>query len=246
MARKGKPVESVAYMRTSTGTNVGEGKDREKRQRAAIEAYAKSAGYTITSDDWFYDAAVKGTDPVTARPGFGAVLDRIASDGVRTIIVESPDRFAQDLAMQLAGHDYLKNLGVALVPASAPDFFLEDTPTAVLVRQVLGAIAQFEKATIVAKLKAARDRKRERAGKCEGRSRIACAMRCRHRVGSIRSPDAVRPPSGGNTGFGECRRRQTSDRQGGAYRAEHRLNPKISPNRQLFMVPLSSCESIGG
>jgi hypothetical protein len=29
------------------------------------------------------------------------------------------------------------------------------------VRQVLGAIAQFDKATLVAKLKAARDRKRE-------------------------------------------------------------------------------------
>jgi hypothetical protein len=46
---------------------------------------------------------------------------------------------------------------------------VEDTPTAVLVRQVLGAIAQFEKATLVAKLKAARDRKRVAAGKCEGR-----------------------------------------------------------------------------
>jgi hypothetical protein len=33
------------------------------------------------------------------------------------------------------------------IPASAPDFFLEDTPTAMLVRQVLGAIAQFDKAT---------------------------------------------------------------------------------------------------
>ena len=75
--------------------------------------------------------------------------------------------------MQLAGHDYLKDLGVSLIPASAPDFFLEDTPTAVLVRQVLGAIAQFDKATIVAKLKAARDRKREATGKCEGRKRYA-------------------------------------------------------------------------
>ena len=51
----------------------------------------------------------------------------------------------------------------------APDFFVEDAPTAVLVRQVLGAIAQFEKAALVAKLKAARDRKRVAAGKCEGR-----------------------------------------------------------------------------
>ena len=33
----------------------------------------------------------------------------------------------------------------------------------------LGAVAQFEKASLVAKLKAARDRKRTRDGKCEGR-----------------------------------------------------------------------------
>jgi len=37
-----------------------------------------------------------------------------------------------------------------------------------LVRQVLGAIAQFDKATMVAKLKAARDRKRKVTGKVEG------------------------------------------------------------------------------
>jgi hypothetical protein len=57
----------------------------------------------------------------------------------------------------------LKALGIAIIPASAPDFFTEDTPTAVLVRQVLGAIAQFEKASSVAK------RKREREGRCEAR-----------------------------------------------------------------------------
>src|SRR4029453_11986964 len=96
------------------------------------------------------------------------MLSRVVSNGARTIIVESPDRFARDLAVQLAGHDMLKSHGIALIPASAPDFFVEDTPTAVLVRQVLGAIAQFEKASTVAKLKAARDRKRARDGKCEG------------------------------------------------------------------------------
>jgi DNA invertase Pin-like site-specific DNA recombinase len=39
----------------------------------------------------------------------------------------------------------------------------------VLVRQVLGAIAQFEKASLVAKLKAARDRKTAQGIKCGGR-----------------------------------------------------------------------------
>ena len=70
--------------------------------------------------------------------------------------MESPDRFARDLAVQLAGHDMLKSLGISIIPASAPEFFTEDTPTAVLVRQVLGAISQFEKASAVAKLAAAR------------------------------------------------------------------------------------------
>jgi DNA invertase Pin-like site-specific DNA recombinase len=174
MASKQKQrIEAVAYMRTSSAANVGSDKDSEKRQRAAIEGFARSAGYTVADDDWFYDAAVKGADPVTARPGFAAMLDRIAGNGVRVIIVESPDRFARDLAVQLAGHDYLKQLGIALIPASAPDFFTEDTPTAVLVRQVLGAIAQFDKATLVAKLRAARERKRDADGKCEGRKAYA-------------------------------------------------------------------------
>lgn len=165
--------EAVGYMRTSSATNVGADKDSEKRQRAAIEAYAADAGYEIAPADWFYDASVKGTDPVTARPGFTAMLDRIAGNGVRTIIVESPDRFARDLTVQLAGHDYLKRLGVMLIPATAPDHFLEDTPTAILVRQVLGAIAEFEKTTLVAKLRAARDRKKAVTGKCSGRKSYA-------------------------------------------------------------------------
>jgi hypothetical protein len=50
--------------------------------------------------------------------------------------------------------------GVSLIPTTAPDYFTEDTPTARLVRQVLGAISEFEKASLVAKLKAARDRRR--------------------------------------------------------------------------------------
>jgi hypothetical protein len=40
--------------------------------------------------------------------------------------------------VQLTSHDFLRSLGIALIPATAPDFFTEDTPTAVLVRQVLG------------------------------------------------------------------------------------------------------------
>jgi len=48
-------------------------------------------------------------------------------------------------------------------------FFTTDTPTAVLVRQVLGAISQFEKASLVAKLRAAREHKVAAGGRGSGR-----------------------------------------------------------------------------
>ena len=169
MAKELKP--AVAYLRTSSAANVGADKDSDKRQRAAIEAYAKRAGFTLVAE--YYDKAVSGADRIDDRPGFREMLQHLASNGAKTIIVESPDRFARDLAVQLAGHDMLKALGILIIPASAPDFFTEDTPTAVLVRQVLGAIAQFEKASSVAKLAAARKRKRESEGRCEGRKPLS-------------------------------------------------------------------------
>lgn len=167
---KKAPIKAVGYMRTSSAANVGRDKDSDKRQKAAIAGFAAANGFEVV--EWYYDAAVSGADHVTTRPGFVVMLNRLLANGAKTIIVESPDRFARDLAVQLAGHDMLKAEGIALIPASAPEFFSEDTPTAVLVRQVLGAISQFEKATMVAKLAAARKRKRELNGKCEGRKSI--------------------------------------------------------------------------
>jgi DNA invertase Pin-like site-specific DNA recombinase len=163
----GKGLKAVAYLRTSSKTNVGPDKDSDKRQLAAINRYAKRAGYEIV--DIFYDAAVSGADPINERPAFAHMLERLLGNGARTIIVESPDRFARDLIQQLLGHDLLKARGIALIAASSPQHFLEDTPTAVLIRQVLGGVAEFEKTTLVAKLKAARDRKRKATGKCGGR-----------------------------------------------------------------------------
>jgi DNA invertase Pin-like site-specific DNA recombinase len=171
MAQHRKTVEAFAYLRTSSASNVGPDKDSDKRQRAAIAAFAKAHGYQIVVE--FYDAAVSGADPIAERPGFKAMLDKIAGNGVRCILVESPDRFARDLMVQLVGHDRLKALGVSLIPTTAPDFFTEDTPTARLVRQVLGAIAEFEKASLVKKLKAARDRRKVETGKCGGRKSYA-------------------------------------------------------------------------
>jgi DNA invertase Pin-like site-specific DNA recombinase len=160
-------VPAVAYLRTSSAANVGADKDSERRQREAIQAFAKRAGYEIVAE--FYDAAVSGADAIHARAGFAAMLKRIEGNGVRTIVVETASRFARDLMVQEVGYAMLKERGIELIAADSPQSFIDDTPTARLVRQVLGAIAEFDKAMTVAKLRGARERKRATGVKVEGR-----------------------------------------------------------------------------
>src|SRR4051812_1860471 len=114
-------------------------------------------------------AAVSGADHIDQRPGFTAMLKRIEGNGVRTILVETANRFARDLMVQEVGYAMLKERGIELIAADSPHSFIEDTPTARLIRQVLGAVAEFDKAMTVAKLRGARDRKRATGVKVEGR-----------------------------------------------------------------------------
>jgi DNA invertase Pin-like site-specific DNA recombinase len=118
----------------------------------------------------FYDAAVSGGDSFEARPGFAEMLQAIAGNGVRTIIVETANLFARDPMLQEVGFARLKELGIELIAADNPNAFVDDGPTSKLIRQVLGAVAEFDKSTIVAKLLQARQRKRRATGKkVEGR-----------------------------------------------------------------------------
>jgi DNA invertase Pin-like site-specific DNA recombinase len=162
-----KKIPAVAYLRTSSATNVGPDKDSDKRQRAAIAAYANKAGIRIV--EIYYDEAVSGADHIETRPGFKAMLERLLSNGVRTIVVETANRFARDLMVQEVGYAMLKGRGIELIAADRPDAFLDDTPTSVMIRQILGSVSQFEKAMLVSKLRGARERKKAITGKCGGR-----------------------------------------------------------------------------
>lgn len=158
---------AVAYYRTSSATNVGADKDSEARQRAAVQAYAAAHSITIVHE--FYDAAVKGSESVENRPGFAEMVAYMSSNGARHILIETANRFSRDLIVQETGYAYLKSLGFTLIAVDDDDAFTSDTPTAVLIRQILGAVAQFEKASLVAKLAGARMRKRNAGGHSDGR-----------------------------------------------------------------------------
>ena len=163
----------IAYEATNHGgkswrePNIGTDKDSEKRQRHAIQGFAKRAGFEIV--DEFYDAAVSGADPIETRAGFAALLDRIEANGVRTVIVEDASRFARELMAQELGITLLISRGVRLLTASGDDLTASDDPTRKMMRQIAGAFAEYEKARLVHKLRHARERVRQELGKCEGR-----------------------------------------------------------------------------
>ena len=86
------------------------------------------------------------------------MLKAVLGNGVRTILVETANRFARDLIVQETGYQYLKSQSIELIAVDSPGAFLDDTPTAKLIRQVLGAVAEFEKSALVARLAGGRKR----------------------------------------------------------------------------------------
>ncbi len=158
---------AVAYLRVSGKAQVhGDG---FPRQRATVQRFAKANRLTIVGE--FRDGGVKGATDLEHREGLAALLDTIESDGVKVVLVERADRLARDLMVSEIILGQFRDLGVRVITAdSGVDLTVNDEdPTRTLIRQVLGAVAQFEKSVIVLKLRAARDRVRKSNGRCEGR-----------------------------------------------------------------------------
>jgi DNA invertase Pin-like site-specific DNA recombinase len=154
-------VEAFGYLRVSgRGQLAGDG---FPRQREAIQRYADAHGIKIAR--WFEERAVCGATEWEHRPAWSEMVQKL--NGVRTIIVEKVERLARDLGVQEWILRDLKQRAVTLVSATEED--LDADPTRVLFRQMLGAIAQYDRAMTVLKLRAARKRVKAATGRCEGR-----------------------------------------------------------------------------
>lgn len=166
MARQAAP--ALAYFRTSSAANVGEGKDSVPRQREAVQRYAKAAGFSIEAE--YRDEAVSGEDHIEDRPGFAALLDAIEGNGVRTVLVEDGSRFARSMLASELGILLLRERGVRLVTASGDDLTDDSDEMREAMRQIATTFAQVEKKRLVKKLRHARDQKSAELGRrVEGR-----------------------------------------------------------------------------
>jgi DNA invertase Pin-like site-specific DNA recombinase len=165
-------MKAFGYIRVSSKGQVdGDGPDR---QRESIEKFCATHFLPESGLQVFFEAGVSGTVESMDRPKFAEMISVIESlPGVRCcIVVERLDRLARDLMISefLLAECRKRNIPVYAADQNDLRDMASDggDPTRVLLRQILGALAQWEKSALVMKLRKARDRKRLETGRCEG------------------------------------------------------------------------------
>lgn len=151
------------YIRVSSKGQV-EG-DGPERQRLACANFCIAHNLTIVQN--FFDAHTGASED---RPAFTEMLQAIqhnhanaeGDQRIQAVVIERMDRLARDL---MASEFLLRELRTMDVKLFATDQgTLDDMasndvdPTRILIRQIMGALAQWEKCTLVKKLRAAQMR----------------------------------------------------------------------------------------
>ena len=167
-------------MRTSTLQNVGVGKDSGVRQEKSCREYAKSNGYSVK--EIFYDKGVSGSTNVYTRDAFMELYMYCTENEIRHIIVEKIDRFSREVLTQEIALKQINRDGFHLISASNGD--VDETTESKLVRQIMGAVSEYEASAIATRLQIAKERKAKQnkqngittidgKGKCGGRPSYA-------------------------------------------------------------------------
>ena len=155
--------KAFAYLRVS-GKGQVEG-DGFTRQLEAIKKYAKVNDIKIIRV--FREEGISGTKDLENRPALLELMTALHSNGTKLVLVEKLDRLARDLMVQETIIGDLRKNSFELISVQEPDL-LQDDPSRKLMRQIFGAIAEYEKTMIVLKLRGARIRTKAKTGRCEG------------------------------------------------------------------------------
>jgi DNA invertase Pin-like site-specific DNA recombinase len=155
--------KAFAYLRVSGKAQVDG--DGFPRQQAKIKEYAQKHDLKIVKV--YREEGVSGTKELENRPALQELILALYSNGVKTVIIEKLDRLARDLMVQETIIADMRKKGITLISVEEPDLMVDD-PSRKLMRQIFGAIAEYDKAMIVMKLKGARQRMKAQTGRCEG------------------------------------------------------------------------------
>jgi DNA invertase Pin-like site-specific DNA recombinase len=154
----------IAYLRVSTDAQAeGLGLDVQK---AAITDWANTHGHKLAAD--FTDAGVSGSNGLDTRTGLADAFNALRDSDASGIVVYRLDRLARDLIIQEQLLAEARQHGWAVFSTSTGEAaYLEDDPgepSRKMIRQVLGAVAEYERSMIALRLRSGRARKAQAGG----------------------------------------------------------------------------------
>jgi DNA invertase Pin-like site-specific DNA recombinase len=155
----------IGYLRVSTAEQTdGYGLDV---QEAAIRRYCKAEGLRLVATE--SDEGQSGSNGLNDRVGLGTALAAIERGDATALVVAKYDRLARDLVLQETVIGRLEATGHQVLSVSEPRMDDADDATRVLIRQVMGAFGQYEKALIRGRMMAGKAQKVARGGYGGGR-----------------------------------------------------------------------------
>lgn len=148
----------AGYIRVSTEGQVDAfGKDV---QREAILRWASLNGHTVTH--FYEEDGVSGKTDSGQRPALSSLLEQSEAKRFEGLVVLDPSRIARRLVVQETLLSLIREAGLAVFSTTSGEMSSdEDDPTRIMLRQILGVVAEFDHRSIVKRLSAAKAVKRE-------------------------------------------------------------------------------------
>lgn len=151
----------LAYLRVST-TDQAEAGNGLNAQRDACQAWAARQGETVAAV--FEDPGVSGSKSLEHRPALLELLAGLKRGDV--VLVAKRDRVARDVVISAMVEAAVERKGARLVSA-AGEGSEDDSPSGLLMKRLIDSFAEYERAVIASRTKAAlqaKKRRHERVG----------------------------------------------------------------------------------
>lgn len=152
-------MKAIAYLRVSTDKQAEHGLGLDI-QAKAIRDWAKAGGHKVVAT--YRDEGVSGSNGLDTRPGLQEAFRAVEAGEGDALVVYRLDRLARKLGSQITWIEQLESKGRAVVSVTEPDVGQDEMRT--LVRQILGAISEYERAVIVRRMQDGRAAKSAAGG----------------------------------------------------------------------------------
>lgn len=155
----------LGYVRVSTQVQADEGLGLDVQEQA-IRAWTKANGHRLVGIA--REEGVSGSNGIETRRALPEALMQLRAGKAQGLVVYRLDRLARDLVLQEQLLAEIKKMGAEVFSTSPSEAnFLGDDPndpSRKLIRQVLGAVAEYERAMIGLRTRMGRARKAEMGG----------------------------------------------------------------------------------